>query len=382
MQRIPFNMPYLCGREESYMLEALHSRRHCGNHQFAQRCIEWMKAQYGFGEVFLTPSCTAALEMGALLAELKPGDEVIMPSYTFSSTANAVVLTGAKPVFCEVEPNTMNVDVEDMAARVTPRTRMLLPIDYAGIPCAIEDIIALARRHNLTVMVDAAQSFGSKYRNRACGAHPELAAFSFHETKNISCGEGGALIVNRPDWFERARFLQEKGTDRSLVLSGVRSKYSWVDKGSSFLLADLLAAMLWAQLQDSNTIVAKRRRVWAAYQALYEPYARAGYLSIPRPPNEAECNGHAFFVIFDSTERRESFLNGLRKKNIHAYIGYMPLHSSVMGRRLGYKPSDLPLTESLAGRIIRLPLYADLADCGLEYCLDGMQQVLRALYGQ
>ncbi|HOU59754.1 MAG TPA: dTDP-4-amino-4,6-dideoxygalactose transaminase [Kiritimatiellia bacterium] len=378
--KIPFNVPYLTGNEKAYVLEALRSRRHCGNHQFADKCIQTMKKKYGFHEVFLTPSGTAALEMGCLLADLQPGDEVILPSYTFSSTGNAVVLTGAKPVFCEVDPKTMNADVRHMETLVTAKTKMLLPIDYAGIPCDVDAINALAKKHGLIVMDDAAQSFGSFHEGRPCGAGVDMATFSFHETKNLSCGEGGALVVNRPEWVERARFLQEKGTDRSLVLSGVRSKYSWVDKGSSFLLADILAAMLWAQLESVEDIARKRKAVAAAYRNLYAPFEKEGCLQTPHPPPDVDCNGHAFFVIFDTAQNKDRFLSLLRAKDVHAYIGYLPLHSSKMGLRYGYKAQDLPLTEDLASRIVRLPFYADLFDTGLDYCLESMQVVLQAIY--
>ncbi|MBX7211506.1 MAG: dTDP-4-amino-4,6-dideoxygalactose transaminase [Verrucomicrobiaceae bacterium] len=379
--KIPFNIPYLTGREEEYFLAALKSRRHCGNHAFGQKCVELMKHKYGFHEVFLTPSGTAALEMGCLLADIGPGDEVILPSYTFSSTGNAVVLTGAKPVFCEVDPDTMNADVRHMASLVTPRTKLLLPIDYAGIPCDRTAVNALAKKHGLSVLVDAAQSIHSFANGKPCGADEDMAAFSFHETKNLGCGEGGGLVVNRPEWVERARFLQEKGTDRSLVLSGVRSKYSWVDKGSSFLLADLLAALLLAQIEDVEIITNKRKKVAAAYHALYGPYEKAGALRIPHPPAGADCNGHAVFVIFDTAANRDRFLALLREKDVHAYIGYLPLHSSVMGRCHGCRPEDLPLTEDLAARIVRLPLYTDLADTGLDHCVEAMQTVLQAMYG-
>ena len=380
--KIPFNIPYLTGREEAYMVEALRSRRHCGNHRFGLRCIEFMKEKYGFHEVFLTPSATSALEMGALLADLKPGDEVVLPSYTFSSTGNAVVLTGARPVFCEVDPRTMNVDLRHMESLITEKTRMLLPIDYAGIPCDRPAIHALAKKHGLPVMVDGAQSFHSFLAGVPCGAGTDLTAFSFHETKNLSCGEGGALVVNRPEWVQRARFLQEKGTDRSLVLSGVRSKYWWVDKGSSFLLADMLAAMLWAQLEAVEVITGKRQTVAAAYLELYGAYERKGAVRVPHPPAGADCNGHAVFVIFDTAPNRDRYLALLRERDVHPYIGYLPLHSSPMGRRYGYAPEDLPLTEDLASRIVRLPLYADLADTGLDYCLDSMQAVMTTMYGK
>ena len=344
--------------------------------------MELMRQQYGFHEVFLTPSATAALEMGCLLVGVGPGDEVILPSYTFSSTGNAVVLTGATPIFCEIEPETMNVDARHMESLITPRTKLLLPIDYAGIPCDRHQIKAIAQRHDLPVFVDTAQSLHSFTGDKACGADTDLAAFSFHESKNISCGEGGALVVNRPEWVQRARFLQEKGTDRSLVLAGVRSKYSWVDKGSSFLLADMLAAMLLAQLEAAETITNQRRTVTASFMELFAPYVAAGALRIPCFPEGTEHNGHAVFAIFDTASNRDRFLALLREKDVHAYIGYLPLHSSKMGQRYGYQPQDLPLTEDLAGRIVRLPLYADLATTGLDYCLESMQSVLRALYGR
>lgn len=245
--RIPFNRPFRAPNENEYVLEALQSGRLSGNNQFAKRVQQHMRDKHKLENVFLVPSGTSALEMGAWLAGLGPGDEVILPSYTFSSTANAVVMTGAKPVFCEIDPITMNADVGHMESLITERTKMLLPIDYAGIPCAIDRIGELARKHGLLVMVDAAQSYGTYHKGKACGSFGDLATFSFHETKNISCGEGGALVVNRPDWVERANFLQEKGTDRSLVLFGQKSKYHWVDIGSSYLLSDILAAVLLAQ---------------------------------------------------------------------------------------------------------------------------------------
>jgi dTDP-4-amino-4,6-dideoxygalactose transaminase len=267
-----------------------------------------------------------------------------------------------------------------MGSLVTERTKLLLPIDYAGIPCDRQGINALAEKHGLKVLVDAAQSFHSFLNDVPCGAGSDMAAFSFHETKNLSCGEGGALVVNRPEWIERARFLQEKGTDRSLVLAGLRSKYSWVDKGSSYLLADILAGMLLAQLEDVETITDKRRKVATAYHELYGPYEKAGALQIPHHPSGTRHNGHAVFVIFDTSANRDRYLALLREKNVHSYIGYLPLHSSKMGIRYGYKPEDLPITESLASRIVRLPLYADLADTGLDYCLNSMQEVLREIY--
>ena len=378
---IPFNVPYLPENTNNYVLESLESTKHCGNHSFAQKCIEMMKTKYGFHEVFLTPSCTSAMEMGAILSDLSPGDEVILPSYTFSSTANAIVLRGAQPVFCEVEPQTMNIDINLIESLITDKTKMILPIDYAGIPCEIEFISKIAEKHGLIIMQDAAQSFNSFHKNGdACGAVPSLAAFSFHETKNMNCGEGGALIVNDPDLCERAHFLQEKGTDRSLVLKGVKSKYSWVDLGSSFLLSDILSAMLLSQFEAVETIHKMRSTITKAYNKLFRPYAKNNCLHIPIPPDGVKINHHAFFVIFDSEKNQQLFLALLKKENIHAYIGYMPLHSSPMGLRYGYSANDLPVTENLAFRIVRLPFYADLQREKLEFTIEKMADVLKEIY--
>lgn len=380
--KIPFNIPFLTGKEDIFIQQALDSRFHCGNGEFSRKCIAIMKQKYGFGEVFLTPSCTLAMEMGVMLANVGPGDEVILPSYTFSSTANAAVRQGARPVFCEIEPKTLNIDVAKIPGLITKKTKMIIPIDYAGIPCEIDEIIAIARKHNIIVMVDSAQSFHSFYKNKSSASIPDMAAFSFHETKNVSCGEGGALVVNRKEWVERAYFLQEKGTDRKLVLDGVKSKYSWVDVGSSFLLADILAAMLLAQIQAVGQIVNDRAKVTKEYIKLFTPYEEAGNLSIPNPPKHVDINHHAFFVIFDTNKNRQNFLDYLRKKDVHAYIGYMPLHSSPMGEKFGYIASDLPLTEYIASRVVRLPFYTELANNGLDYCIEAMRNALVDIYGK
>ncbi len=379
--KIPFNIPYLPKNINKYINQALDSKQHCGNYSFADSCIKLMKEKYNFNEIFLTTSCTTAMEMGALLANLKDGDEVILPSYTFSSTANAILLRGAKPIFCDVTSDTMNLDVNKIETLITENTKMILPIDYAGIPCQIDKISILAKKYNLIVMQDAAQSYHSFHKDeKPCGSVPALAAFSFHETKNINCGEGGALVVNDPALVERANFLQEKGTDRSLVLKGVKSKYSWVDLGSSFLLSDILAAMLLCQIENVESIVKKREAITNAYKKLLQPYADSDLLQIPIIPKGTKINNHAFFVIFDTEDNQKEFINLLKEKNIYAYIGYLPLHSSPMGKKLGYKKNDLALTEDLASRIVRLPFYTDLQGESLEYCISGMQTVLRKLY--
>lgn len=377
---IPFNKVYNTGKEEEYLLEAYRSGRHCGNHTFCQKVTSLMKKKHGFNEVFLVPSGTAALEMGAVLAGIQPGDEVILPSYTFSSTANAVILFGAIPVFCEIEKETMNIDASKIEALITPKTKMILPIDYAGVSCDIDTIMEIADSHNLIVMQDCAQSYGSYYKGKACGTQAHLAAFSFHETKNFSAGEGGALVVNKKEWIQRAHFTQEKGTDRTLVLNGVKSKYSWVDKGSSYLLSDILASVLYAQLSEEDKMKAIRSRITNAYFELFSDYQKAGKLSIFKIPDDVEINHHAFWVIFDSIENSKLFMAGLREKNIYAYIGYMPLHSAPKGLEYGYKKEDLPLTEDLGNKIVRLPFYTELGENGLEYCVEEMEKQLNKIY--
>lgn len=380
--KIPFNIPYLTGKEKTFMQQALASRFHCGNGKFSKRCIQLMKKNYGFSEVFLTPSATLGLEMGTMLAGIGPGDEVILPSYTFSSTANAVIRQGGRPVFCEIETKTMNIDVKQLPRLITKRTKMIIPIDYAGIPCEIDEILSIARKHAIPVMVDAAQSFHSFYKDKPAALLPDLAVFSFHESKNLACGEGGALVVNKKSWVDRANLLQEKGTNRKLVLDGVKSKYHWVDVGSSFLLSDILSAMLLAQLQAVKKIVKKRAKITNEYIKLFAPYKDGGFLQIPHPPPYVTVNHHAFFVIFDTPKHRQQFLSYLRDKTVYAYIGYVPLHSSPMGRKFGYKPGDLFLTEDIASRIVRLPFYTDLVERGLGYCISAMRSALVSLYGK
>ncbi|MBM4229461.1 MAG: dTDP-4-amino-4,6-dideoxygalactose transaminase [Gammaproteobacteria bacterium] len=384
MKTIPFNKPYLARNTERYVRDALISRQHSGNRQWGLRCVEFLKARYGFQEVFLVPSGTAALEMGVMLAGVGPGDEVILPSYTFSSTATAVLMSGAHPVFCEIDRSTMNIDSERIEALITPRTKLIVPIDYAGVPCDIASISVVARRYGIPVMVDAAQSLNSRDSEGLwVGTRTELAAFSFHETKNIGCGEGGALIINRPDWVPRAHILQEKGTDRRLVLDGVKSKYGWVDKGSSYLLSDILAAMLYAQFEEIDEICDSRKKVFRAYSQMVTDYVQAGCLEVQRISSVAVPNSHAFYILLQSASDRASFLERLRVDHgVNAYIGYVPLHSFTKGLELGYRPEDLPITEDAASRIVRLPLYTDLgrSEEDLNAVTSAIDKVLSALY--
>ncbi len=378
--RVPFNKPVHFPRAEEFVVQSLRSGGVAGNRAFGKRCMELLQEDAGALAPFLAPSCTAALEMGALLADLQPGDEVILPSYTFSSTANSVLLRGAKPVFCELDPSTLNLDPGRVPELITDRTRMILPIDYAGIPCDMDPLLALAAEHGLIVMQDAAQSYGSTYKGKIVGSYAPLVAFSFHETKNLSCGEGGALCVNDEELVERAHLLQEKGTDRRRVLLGLQNKYSWVDLGSSFLLADTLAAVLQVQLEESKGIVRRRGAVTAAYEALYRPYHDRSELRIADVPEHVTVNNHAFWVVFNTENERAHFLTEMREHSVSPYIGYLPLHSSAMGRRHGYKPEDLPLTEAVGKTVVRLPLYTTLPD-DIDYTIEAMSTVLRGMFG-
>ncbi len=377
---IPFNKPYSTENEQNYVYSALRSGKLSGNNEFAIKVQKYIKDKHNLENVFLVPSGTAALEMGAWLSGLKPGDEVILPSYTFSSTANAVLLTGAKPIFCEIDPLTLNVNIKHIESLITDRTKMLLPIDYAGIPCEIESLINLATKNNLLLMIDAAQSYGSYYKGKACGSFGDLSTFSFHESKNISCGEGGALVVNKKEWVERAHIMQEKGTDRRLVLYGQKSKYHWVDIGSSYLLSDILSAVLLSQMEQEDYMFSLRKKITDAYFKLLKPYQDKGMITITPYDKYDVVNNHAFWIVFDSENNKNEFILRLKNKEIYAYIGYIPLHSSPMGKKLGYEENDLPLTASISKRIVRLPLYAGLAEEGLDYCLEQIYNIMNSIY--
>jgi dTDP-4-amino-4,6-dideoxygalactose transaminase len=377
VERIPFNVPYLTGKEQNYVTEAIQSRAHCGNRGFVQKSASFIETMYGFKRVFLTPSASAALEMGAILANLQPGDEVIMPSWTFSSTANCVVLRGAKPVFCEIDPTTSNIDVSKIEALITPKTKMLLPIDYAGVPCDIDAVMVIAKKHGLLVMLDAAQSMHAKYRGDLTRTQPDFVVYSFHETKNITCGEGGALCLNNSTFIDRAEIVQEKGTDRSMVVKGLKSKYCWADVGSSFLLSDILAAFLLAQLEDVEGITLRRKKVWDHYIEILTPLRERGQVDFIQVPSYAQPNYHGFFIQLKDVRMQTDFLNRItREYAVNAYIGYFPLHSSDMGLRLGYSPLQLPITETQFHRLVRLPFYAEL-DEKLVHCGNAIVSALQ-----
>lgn len=373
---ISFNKVFTSDNEINYISQALASGKLSGNYSFNKKVKNLMRQKYNLEGVFLTPSCTAALEMGALLAGIEPGDEVIMPSFTFSSTANSVLIFGAKPVFCEIRSADMNIDVTKIEALITEKTKMIIPIDYGGVPCDIDPIMKLADKYNLIVMQDCAQSYGAFYRNEISGKKAHLACYSFHDTKNITCGEGGALVVNKEEWRERASFLMEKGTDRSKMLIGLQDKYSWVDKGSSYLLSDLLAAMLLAQLEQEDEITRLRKKVYDYYVSKLTDYEQEGYFKLPKPESFQKTNYHCFWILFNSNEKREYFINNMAKRGVPSYISYIPLHSSKMGKSLGYDANDLPETENLSSCLARLPIYPDLSQTELKHIFKSIREVI------
>jgi dTDP-4-amino-4,6-dideoxygalactose transaminase len=358
--RIPFNVPSLSGQELAYVQQAVDSGHISGDGPFTKRCHALLEGLLGGARTLLTTSCTHALDMTALLLDLAPGDEVILPSYTFVSTANAVALRGARPVFCDVREDTLNLDERLIPGLVTDRTRAIFVVHYAGVPCEMDPILALARDRSLAVVEDAAQALGSRYRGRLCGTLGDLGAFSFHETKNVSCGEGGALVVNRQDLVERAEIIREKGTNRSQFFRGLVDKYTWVDVGSSFLPSDLLAAYLCAQLEAFPEVQRKREAIWFHYFYGLQDLERRGVLRLPRVPDHVTQNYHLFYVLCEDEATRDRLMLYLRERGILAVFHYVPLHTSPVGQRLGYASGRLPITERSAGRLLRLPFFNGL----------------------
>jgi len=373
-RKIVFNRPYYSSEVIRAIRQAFRNSKVCGDGEFTKRCSAWMEEHLRINRVLLTPSGTAALELGALLLGIKPGDEVIMPSFTFTSTANCVLLWGAKPVFVEIEDQSLNLDLSDLGRRLTDRAKTILPVHYGGCSCDMDALMKLARKNGLTVLEDAAQAIFAGYRGRSLGGIGDLGAFSFHETKNFSCGEGGALLINRPDYIERAEIIREKGTDRSRYFRGQVDKYTWQDIGSSYLLSDLLAAYLYVQLQQHDRILAKRRSIYEFYQNQLAPLAERGYFRLPIIPSYNSPNHHVFYLILPDQEDRNRLMDYLKSNGILAIFHYIPLHLSRMGRQLGYHPGDFPVSESISARLLRLPLYSDLRKKDLLYIVSKIKR--------
>lgn len=359
--RIPFNRPCFAGRELRYAAEAIAAGKISGDGMFTRKCSLLLERIVGAPRVFLTTSCTHALEMAALLLGIRPGDEVILPSFTFVSTANAFVLRGAKPVFADIRPDTLNIDERALDSLVSKRTRVICPVHYAGVGCEMDSIMRTARRSAVDVVEDNAHGLFGSYRGKPLGSFGRLAAQSFHETKNITCGEGGALVVNDPALAARAEIIREKGTNRSQVFRGEAAKYTWMDIGSSYLPSEILAACLLAQLEARRAIQAKRRQIWCYYRANLRDWARRTGARLPFVPPHCKIPFHIFYVILPGRRERRELIERLRAKSILAVFHYMPLHLSPMGRRFGGRPGSCPVTEDLSGRILRLPFYSDLS---------------------
>lgn len=366
MIHIPFNKPCIVGSELIYVGQAVAGGHASGDGPFTKRAQALLEECFAASRTLLTTSCTAALELAALLCDLQPGDEVILPSYTFVSTANAVVLRGARPVFVDIRPDTLNLDERLVEAAVTPRTRAIIPVHYAGIACEMDEIMAIAQRHELLVVEDAAQGVFSRYKGRWLGTIGHFGCYSFHETKNFSCGEGGALVINDARKQERAEILREKGTNRSQFLRGQVDKYTWVDAGSSYVPSDMLAAFLVGQLENMEKITARRKAIFELYATLLAPLADRGLIRLPIVPPTCTPNYHMFYILVGDIEERTDLINHLREAGILAVFHYVPLHSSPFARALGCDQEPLPVTEDVSARLLRLPMYFELTDREVE----------------
>ena len=352
----------MTGRELWYIAQA-HTNGHLsGNGMFTKKCHAWLEARTGTLKALLTHSCTAALEMAAILTDIQPGDEVIMPSYTFVSTANAFVLRGGVPVFVDIRPDTLNIDETLIEAAITPRTKAIVPVHYAGVACEMDTIMDIARRHDLLVIEDAAQGVMSTYKGKPLGSIGHMGAYSFHETKNITSGEGGALLINDERFAERADIIREKGTNRGQFFRGQVDKYTWVDIGSSYLLGEVTAAFLWAQMEDAQSITKKRMDIWQQYHEDLVPLESSGKLRRPLIPEDCQHNAHMYYILLESLEKRTDMIAQMEEHGVNTVFHYVPLHSSPAGLKYGRVNGEMAHTDDLADRLLRLPLWVDLTE--------------------
>jgi dTDP-4-amino-4,6-dideoxygalactose transaminase len=360
--RIPFNKPYISGKELHYMAQAVAGGQIAADGRFTQLCARLLENEFDIAKVLMTPSCTAALEMAAILCELGSGDEVILPSYTFVSTANAVARLGARPVFVDIRPDTLNIDESLIEGAITARTKAIFPVHYAGVSCEMDRIMDIAARHGLLVVEDAAQGVYGAYGDRPLGSIGHLAAYSFHDTKNYVCGEGGALCINAPEYVDRAEIIRDKGTNRGRFLREMADKYTWVDVGSSYVPNEIACAFLYAQLELLEPIAARRRAIYDFYRNQLSPLEARGWLRLPNIPDRCESNYHLFFILLPDRETRDALIAHLKHHDIVAAFHYVPLHSSPVGSKYGYHDGDLPVTEDLSGRLVRLPFYCEISE--------------------
>jgi dTDP-4-amino-4,6-dideoxygalactose transaminase len=372
---IPFNKPYLTGKELEFIAHAHARGQLAGDGEFTRRCSAWFEVRTGCAKALLTHSCTAALEMAAILADIQPGDEVIMPSYTFVSTANAFVLRGGVPVFVDIRPDTLNLDERKIEAAITTRTKAIVPVHYAGVACEMDSIMDIARRRDLLVIEDAAQGMMVTYKGRALGSIGDMGCYSFHETKNIISGEGGALLINDPALAERAEIIREKGTNRSQFFRGQVDKYTWVDIGSSYLPGEIIAAFLLGQLEEADSIKARRLALWQRYHAAFEPLEQSGRVRRPFIPDGCDHNAHMYYLLLRDLDDRTAFIQAMKAEDIHCVFHYVPLHSAPHGQKIGRAADELAVTTDLANRLVRLPLWLGLEN-DLDYLIEKAIKVL------
>jgi dTDP-4-amino-4,6-dideoxygalactose transaminase len=365
LSTIPFNQPFAVGKEFEYIRQAIKNVHTCGDGPFTKKCHALLEQILGVSKALLTTSCTHALEMAALLLNIQPGDEVIFPSFTFVSTVNAFVLRGAYPVFCDIRPDTLNLDENKLEKLITPRTKIIVPVHYAGIGCEMDAIMEMAGQYGVAVVEDNAHGLFGKYKGKYLGTFGCLATQSFHETKNFNCGEGGALLINDPQYIERAEVIREKGTNRSRFYRGQVDKYTWVDIGSSYLPSDMLAAYLYAQLEVQEQIQAKRQEIWEYYHKHLQDWAEKHGIRFPTVPDHCEQAYHMFYLLMPSLEKRQALIAHLKAQNIISAFHYLPLHLSEMGQKFGGKEGDCPVTEEVSDRLLRLPFYNDLTEVDL-----------------
>jgi dTDP-4-amino-4,6-dideoxygalactose transaminase len=370
---VPFNRPYFSGKEIESIRQAIDSGHLSGDGGFTRKCHQLLETELGVAKTLLTTSCTHALEMAALLLDIGSGDEVIVPSFTFVSTINAFVLRGARPVFADIRPDTLNLDENQLARLITPRTKAILLLHYASVGCEMDAIMQVARQHNLPVIEDNAHGLFARYKGKYLGTFGCLATQSFHETKNFSCGEGGALLINDPKYIERAEIIREKGTNRSRFFRGQVDKYTWVDLGSSYLPSEILAAFLYAQLEARELIQRKRKNIWENYFTNLKNWAEEFGVQVPYVPPDREQAYHMFYLLMPSLEQRDAMIAHLNSREVNSVFHYLPLHLSPMGNRFGGKEGDCPVTESVSARLLRLPFYNDLTEADQHRVIEAIK---------
>lgn len=377
IQKIPFNKPFIIGKELYYISQSVISGHSAGDGTYTQKCHALMEKKFNAKKVLLTPSCTASLEMAAILCNIEPGDEVILPSFTFVSTANAFHLRGAALIFADINRDTLNIEVDEIQKKITEKTKAIVVVHYAGVACNMDKIMEIARKKNIFVIEDAAQGVNAQYNDKYLGTIGDIGTYSFHETKNFICGEGGAIVINNDSFIERAEIIREKGTNRSKFFRGEVDKYTWMDIGSSYLPSDIIAAFLYAQLENMDEINARRSEIFDYYYRALIPFSNEGLMRLPYISNQCESNCHLFYIIVKDNETREALLAYFKSKKIMALFHYVPLHLSPVGRSMGYTDGTLPVTESMSERLIRLPFFYEITKEQQNRVIDTIHQFFK-----